>query len=76
MMTFDITDGRNRYQPCPRCLAGIGMGLSVKAGTLAVECAYCGFRGPEISGVPGSAETDRAAFDGWNAVPRSQSVQR
>lgn len=70
---FDITDGRNRYRPCPNCGAAEGMGLAWFRGTLAVECCYCGHRGPEIRGKP-SAERDKAAFDGWNSPMRAGPV--
>jgi hypothetical protein len=72
---FDITDSRNRYEPCPRCKRDFGMGLAWRRGVTiedgglrAVECD-CGFRGTEIAGPVGSA-TDKAAFDAWNAMPR------
>lgn len=67
---FDIRDGRNRYAPCPRCGATLGMGLITKTTGLAVQCAgSCDFRGPEIA-VTGawSPEDDRAAFDAWNSL--------
>jgi hypothetical protein len=83
---FDITEGRNRYEPCPACKADFGMGLSVKVAKpifkLAVECS-CGFRGPEIEcpdpTIPGAWEAwpvpshqrDKQAFDAWNALPRN-----
>jgi hypothetical protein len=60
--TFDITDGRNRYRPCPRCERTFGMGLVTRRGKVAVWCE-CEFTGPP-------AETDREAFDAWNALPR------
>ena len=71
--TFDITDGRNRYAACPGCGTTINMGLAWSGGatpTLAVQCMCCDFRGPEIAGPP-SPDTDKAAFDGWNALPRA-----
>lgn len=79
MATFDICDGRNRYNPCPECGRGFGMGLVTKPTrpmTLAVQCGICGHRGPEIvvpepkdeerSAIPWH-ERDRLAFEGWNA---------
>ena len=64
---FDITDGRNRYEPCPKCGADFGMGLVVRKGTLAVECD-CGFRGPEVAATPPSPKSDKAAFEAWNRI--------
>jgi Zn ribbon nucleic-acid-binding protein len=66
---FDITDGKNRYEPCPACGADFGMGLVVRNGTLAVECD-CGFRGTEIHSDQPSSQSDRAAFDAWNQITR------
>lgn len=82
---FDIADGRNRYEPCPKCKAIFGMGLTTRSGRLAVECD-CGHRGPEIevplfeqwSTWPVSwHQRDRQAFDAWNVQPRdSLSTER
>lgn len=72
-MTFDITDGRNRYAPCPKCGATLGMGLTLSRIGIAVECLACEFRGPESHLDPHlgwTPEVDRTAFDGWNAIPR------
>lgn len=70
-MSFDITDGRNRYGRCPGCGAAIGMGLVCTLTGLAVQCGRCGFRGPEIPpDTPWTPEVDRAAFEAWNALPR------
>ena len=67
--SFDIRDGRNRYQPCPQCGFEFDMGLVTKQGLMAVQCMTCGFRGPEIPNATPSAANDKAAFDGWNSLP-------
>jgi predicted nucleic-acid-binding Zn-ribbon protein len=79
--SFDISDGRNRYKPCPKCASEFGMGLIskggkwasgvglVEKGTIAVQCTICGFRGPEVVNNTNGA-SDRAAFDAWNGLPR------
>lgn len=72
-MAFDITDGRNRYAPCPRCGAALGMGLTSSKIGIAVECQACEFRGPEShldARLGWTPEVDRVAFDEWNALPR------
>lgn len=48
---FDISDGRNRYEPCPSCDREDGMGLVALKQTLAVQC-FCGHRGPEVEVPP------------------------
>jgi hypothetical protein len=67
--TFDISDARNRYEPCLVCNAEFGMGLVTKSGMLAVQCMECGFRGPEVPRSQGTG-SDEAAFDAWNALAR------
>lgn len=66
VVQFDITDGKNRYEPCPRCGAEFNMGLVTQKNLLAVQCMECGLRGPEIDNTRPSPENDKAAFDGWN----------
>jgi hypothetical protein len=77
--TFDISSGRNRYEPCPQCNAAHGMGLITRRRQLAVECD-CGHRGPELECPPlaqwatwpvPSGERDRLAFEGWNTAARA-----
>lgn len=76
---FDITDGRNRYEPCSACGASVGMGLTSAARRLFVVCAACGHQGPGIEVPPleqwstwpvSSAERDRLAFEAWNEESR------
>lgn len=73
-MPFDICDGRNEYAPCRQCNAETGMGLVARGNGLAVECSFCGHRGPEVE-VPDlsdpnwlkdAANRDEAAFKAWN----------
>jgi hypothetical protein len=68
---FDITDGRHRYLPCPRCGATLNMGLCHRDDMLAVQCGYCQFRGPEVAGRV-SEQKDRCAFNAWNALSLAQ----
>lgn len=56
---FDITDGKNRYNPCPGCGATLHMGMTSKAGKPLVICIQCDHEGPRH-------DTDKAAFDAWN----------
>lgn len=65
---FDITDGRNRYFPCPNCGKTCCAGLSTKKGVLAVMCLQCGFRGPGVDHDHPSAEKDERVFDAWNEL--------
>lgn len=71
---FDITDGANRYEPCPACRRSFGMGLVTRTAEnrnlLAVECD-CGFRGDEVptDGLSSSA-ADYSAFLAWNKMER------
>lgn len=68
---FNICDGRNVYEPCPKCMVTRGMGLTSVANRLFVRCD-CGHEGPGI-GLPSSEqydtwpvpwhEQDRLAFD-------------
>lgn len=60
---FDIKDGRNRYKPCPHCERDFGMGITSRGGKLHVWCSHCDHCGP-------AGDTDREAFDRWNAMPR------
>jgi hypothetical protein len=70
---FDITDARNKYNPCKKC-GNCLVGLRTRNGRIAVECD-CGHRGPEIPAWMelscddrGSWEVDKLAFDEWNAL--------
>ena len=45
---FDITDGRNRYVPCPVCHSVVGMGISTRNGYQFVRCTSCDHEGPMI----------------------------
>jgi hypothetical protein len=69
----EIGEGRNRYEPCPRCDATEGMGLAVIKGHLAVQCFFCGFRGPDIP-ISGrrTPDHDQAALDRWNQIKRTE----
>lgn len=72
---FDIRDTRNVYEPCPKCRATVGLGLTSKQRKLFVHCATCGHTGPAIE-VPTLEqwdswpipwhERDRLAFEAWN----------
>lgn len=83
---FDISDGRrNRYEPCPKCSASIGMGLSTKNGFVAVSCGWCDHRGPEIQAPPPDQwetwpvpwhERDRQAFEAWNKQSRDARAEK
>jgi len=75
-MPFDICDGKNKYNPCQKCGATFGMGLSTRNNRLAVECGECGRRGPEVI-VPemvdaewlrNCAARDEQAFLAWNGA--------
>lgn len=77
---FDICDGRNRYEPCPKCGAALGMGLShTNAGTpnssLSVHCGECGHRGP---GIPAPNSRVPADWKSWpvgvNLLGRSDDI--
>src|ERR1700761_3865833 len=57
---FDIRNGENKYNPCPRCGAKLGMGLSSDQNGTFVRCAVCSFEGKR-------SQTDEAAFYAWNA---------
>ena len=61
-MEFDITDGRNRYAPCPGCGGVACAGMGGGNGMTAVFCTVCGHRGPEFLN---SADSDRLAFEAW-----------
>jgi hypothetical protein len=75
---FDICDSRNIYEPCPRCNATSGMGLTSRANRLYVRCD-CGHEGPSVDTpslehwstwpVP-SHERDRLAFEAWNEAAK------
>jgi uncharacterized Zn finger protein len=45
---FDITDGRNRYAPCPGCGHVCCAGVITHGGMSAIECLNCHHRGPEF----------------------------
>lgn len=75
---FDIRDGRHVYEPCPKCKATSGMGLSSRGNRLFVRCE-CGHTGPGVEIPPPDQyltwpvpwhERDRLAFEGWNAASR------
>jgi hypothetical protein len=69
---FDITDGKNRYRPCPECGATLNMGLVHVRSLLCVQCAFCGFAGPGIPDSKPCWQNDKKAFDYWNALPGSR----
>jgi len=70
---FDLSDGKNKYKPCPRCRSDCGMGYISRRGFAAIECILCGFRGPEIAFEVPSWKVDKMVFDAWNNVPRGES---
>lgn len=78
---FDITDGRNRYEPCPKCGIDFLMGISSNGKVQYVICGKCDHRGPSVELPPqGEWETwpvdwherDRLAFEGWNEESRRE----
>lgn len=71
---FDITDGGNKYQPCPECGVKIGMGLSSRRGKCYVQCGHCEAKGPQVP--DGGCEQDKAAFDAWNGMKRLQAAPK
>jgi hypothetical protein len=78
-VVFNICDSRNVYEPCPKCKATQGMGLTSRANRLFVRCD-CGHEGPGVQTPrleqyatwPVSSQgRDRLAFEGWNEASRS-----
>jgi len=79
---FDICDARNVYEPCPKCRATSGMGLTSRANRLFVRCD-CGHEGPGID-VPLPAQydawpvpwhaRDRLAFEAWNQASKTAAI--
>lgn len=67
---FDISDGRNRYAPCPQCKSDHGMGITSRNREQFVLCTLCKFEGPHFPYKVPSAELDKRVFDAWNEVPR------
>jgi len=67
---FNITDGKNRYRPCPECGMAEGMGLVQREGRLHVLCVACQFLGPGVPNPRPCWQTEKKAFDYWNALPR------
>jgi hypothetical protein len=63
---FDITDGRNRYVPCPVCHSVVGMGISTRNGYQFVRCTSCDHEGPMIQCIQPSSGIDKLTFDAWN----------
>lgn len=73
---FNITDGRNRYEPCPACGISWSMGLSGNMTRLYVVCGTCSHKGPQIEYHAMDANArrlrtmDRLAFEAWNEESR------
>jgi ribosomal protein S27AE len=73
---FDITDGKNRYEPCPACGISWLMGLSGNRTHLYIVCGKCHHEGPRIEyqGMDANARRlrtmDRLAFEAWNDESR------
>lgn len=73
---FDITDGRNRYEPCPACGIIWSMGLSGDKTDLYIVCGKCHHEGPRVEyrGMDANAHRlrrmDRLAFEAWNEESR------
>jgi hypothetical protein len=73
---FDITDGRNRYEPCPACGVSWSMGLSSNSTHLYIVCGECKHEGPRVDyrGMDTNAHRlrtmDRFAFEAWNEESR------
>jgi hypothetical protein len=68
---FDITDGRNRYEPCPGCGSLLDMGLTSRKGFVFVWCPHCNCEGPHIQQSYPLTEADRLAFNAWNSMKRT-----
>jgi hypothetical protein len=70
---FDITDGKNRYEPCPACGVEWMMGRSSCEGRIFIVCGRCRHKGPQIAYDDKDVEArrlkaiDRQAFEAWNA---------
>lgn len=68
-----VTDGfdRGRYDDCPNCGADEAMGYVYRSGFIAVQCYFCGCRGPEYAAASlPNRGADKLAFVGWNAMYR------
>lgn len=77
---FDIQSGHNVYEPCPKCFATMGMGLTSRPGRLFVHCD-CGHAGPDVDAPTSEQyatwsvpwhERDRLAFEAWNKASRDE----
>ncbi len=73
---FDITDGKNRYEPCPACGIEWLMGLSGDLSHMYVTCGKCHHKGPQIEYDDTDVRArrlrtmDRLAFEAWNEESR------
>ena len=73
---FDITDGKNRYEPCPACGIEWMMGLSGVVGRIYVACGKCHHKGTQIEYDDKDVQArrlrtmDRQAFEAWNEESR------
>jgi hypothetical protein len=73
---FDITDGKNRYEPCPACGIGWLMGLSGSLTHVYITCGKCPHQGPRIEYDDKDVKArrlrtmDRQAFEAWNEESR------
>ena len=67
MKKFDISDGKNKYEPCPKCGALDGMGITSRGG-MHVVCGYCNHDGKAfVVDRSNPTAADKLAFDAWNA---------
>lgn len=71
---FGIRECLNIYEPCPKCHATTGIGLTSRPGRLFVHC-NCGHVRPEVEAPAADQwvtwpvpwhERDRLAFEAWN----------
>lgn len=72
---FDITDGKNKYEPCPKCGTEYDMAISSRGG-IHVVCGECGHKGKSFEYDPHNrTAADKLAFDAWNAESRCAQSQ-
>lgn len=75
-MKFDITDGKNKYEPCPGCGATDSMGLASHGG-IHVVCGYCDHKGKAFPiDRDDLTSADKLAFDAWNEESRVAALTR